>query len=56
VVTKGHQALAYVNEKQVAKITGKPPEGGDQVGMDGDLGEKARNIWQFSDFKVTAPQ
>lgn len=56
VVTKGHQALAYVNEKQVAKITGQPPEGGGQVGMEADSGEKARNIWQFSDFKVTAPK
>jgi len=56
VVTKGHQAFAYINDKQVAKIKGQPPDGGGQVGMFGESGEKLRNIWQFSDFKVTAPQ
>lgn len=55
VVTKGNQALAYVNDKQVAKNTGQPPEGGGQVGLQGESGEK-QNIWQFANFKVTAPQ
>ena len=56
VVIKGHQALAYVNDKQVGKITGTPPEGGGQVGLYGESNGKVQNAWQFSNFKVTAPQ
>ncbi len=56
VVTKGRQATAYVNDKQVATINGQPPAGGGCIGLTGGSAEKIQNTWQFSNLKVVAIQ
>jgi hypothetical protein len=56
VVTKGRQATAYVNDKQVATINGQPPSGGSCIGLYGQSAEKTQNAWQFSNLKVVAIQ
>jgi hypothetical protein len=53
VVTKGRQATAYINDKQVATFPGQPPVGGGCIGLYGQSG-KSQNIWQFSGLEVTA--
>jgi len=55
VVTKGRQATAYINDKEVATFSGQPPPGGGCIGLYGQSG-KSQNIWQFSNLKVTSPQ
>jgi hypothetical protein len=55
VVTKGRQATAYINDKEVATFSGQPPPGGGCIGLYGESG-KSQNIWQFSNLKVTTPQ
>ena len=55
VMTKGRQATAYINDKEVATFSGQPPPGGGFIGLYGQSG-KSPNIWQFSNLKVTTPQ
>ena len=54
VVTKGHQATAYINDKQVTAFEGQPPPGGGCVGVSGGSPENAENTWQFANLRVTA--
>jgi len=54
VVTKGHLATAYINDKQVTAFNGQPPEGGGCVGVSGGSPENAQNTWQFANLRVTA--
>src|SRR5580693_1926774 len=56
VVTKGHQATAYINDKQVATFNGQPPHGGGCIGVSGGSPENAQNIWQFANLQVIALQ
>src|SRR5258708_3441629 len=56
VVTKGSEATAYINDKQVATIRGQPPIGGSRIGISGGSAKTSRNTWQFSDLKVIAAQ
>jgi glucose/mannose transport system substrate-binding protein len=56
VVTKGHQATAYINDKQVATFNGQPPQGGGCIGVSGGSPENAQNIWQFANLQVIALQ
>jgi len=56
VVTKGHQATAYINDKQVATFNGQPPQGGGCVGVSGGSPENAQNTWQFTNLQVLALQ
>ena len=56
VVTKGHQATAYINDKQVATFNGQPPQGGGCVGVSGGSPENAQNTWQFANLQVTCPR
>src|SRR3984957_11953428 len=52
VVTKSHQATAYINDQRVATFTGQPPQGGGCVGVSGGSPENAQNTWQFTDLEV----
>jgi glucose/mannose transport system substrate-binding protein len=54
VVTKNHQAIAYINDQPVATFTGQPPQGGGCVGVSGGSPENAQNIWQFTNLQVMA--
>jgi glucose/mannose transport system substrate-binding protein len=54
VVTKGHQATAYINDKQVTAFNGQPPQGGGCVGVSGGSPENAQNTWQFMNLQVIA--
>lgn len=53
VVTKGGQATLYVNDKQVALIDGQPPQGGSEVGLMVQSGPKTRDVYEFSNLKIT---
>jgi glucose/mannose transport system substrate-binding protein len=54
VVTKGRQATAFVNDKQVITINGQPPQGGGCVGISGGSAQGSQNIWQFASLRVIA--
>jgi glucose/mannose transport system substrate-binding protein len=56
VVTKGHQATAYINDKQVATFNGQPPQGGGCIGVSGGSPDNAQNTWQFTNLQVIALQ
>src|ERR1700733_6999826 len=52
VVTKNHQATAYINDQRVATFTGQPPQGGGCVGVSGGSPENAQHTWPFTDLQV----
>jgi glucose/mannose transport system substrate-binding protein len=52
VVTKGHQATAYINDQRVATFNGQPPQGGGCIGVSGGSPENAQNTWQFTNLQV----
>jgi glucose/mannose transport system substrate-binding protein len=54
VVTKGRQATAFVNDKQVITINGQPPQGGGCVGISGGSAQDTPNTWQFANLRVIA--
>lgn len=54
VVTRGGEATAYVNDKQVATIKGQPLQGGSRFGISGGSAKDSQSIWQFASLKVTA--
>src|SRR5262245_39150109 len=54
VVTKGRQATAYINDKEVITISGQPPQGGGCVGISGGSGEDSQNTWEFASLRVIA--
>src|SRR5215471_17144053 len=54
VVTKGRQATAYINDKEVITINGQPPQGGGCVGIGGGSGEDSQNTWEFASLRVIA--
>ena len=54
VVTKGHQAVAYINDKQVSTFNGQPPQGGACIGVSGGSPENGENTWQFGNLRVVA--
>jgi glucose/mannose transport system substrate-binding protein len=56
VVTQGHQATAYINDKQVTTFNGQPPQGGGCIGVSGGSPENAQNTWQFTNLQVVALQ
>src|SRR5260370_16346272 len=53
VVTKGSEATAYINDKQVATIRGQPPIGGSRIGLFGGSAKTSRNTSHFSDPTLT---
>jgi hypothetical protein len=44
VVTQGHQATAFINDKQVTTFIGQPPQGGGCVGVSGGSAENAARL------------
>ncbi len=54
VVTKGRQASAFINDKQVITINGQPPQGGGCVGISGGSAQDTQNTWQFANLRVIA--
>ena len=54
VVTRGRQASAFINDKQVIVITGQPPQGGGCVGISGGSAQDSQNTWQFANLRVIA--
>ncbi len=54
VVTKGRQATAFINDKQVIVINGQPPQGGGCVGISGGSAQDSQNTWQFASLRVIA--
>ena len=53
VQTKGNTATLYINGTQVGSITGQPPQGGGEVGLTAQSGPSTRDVYAFSNFKVT---
>jgi glucose/mannose transport system substrate-binding protein len=56
MVTKGRQATAYINDKQVTIFNGQPPPGGGCIGVSGGSPGNAQNTWQFRNLQVMALQ
>ncbi len=56
VVTKGRQATAYINDKEVVTINGQPPQGGGCVGISGGSAQDSQNTWQFANLRVIATE
>jgi glucose/mannose transport system substrate-binding protein len=54
VTTKGRQATAYINDKEVVAINGQPPQGGGCVGVSGGSAQDSQNTWQFANLRVIA--
>src|SRR3984893_5847039 len=54
VMTKGRQATAFINDKQVITINGQPPQGGGCVGISGGSAHDSQNTWQFANLRVIA--
>src|SRR3984893_19205087 len=54
VVTKGRQATAYINDKEVITINGQPPQGGGCVGISGGSAQDSQNTWEFANLRVIA--
>jgi glucose/mannose transport system substrate-binding protein len=54
VVTKGRQATAYINDKEVITISGQPPQGGGCVGISGGSAQDSQNTWEFASLRVIA--
>jgi glucose/mannose transport system substrate-binding protein len=54
VVTRGRQASAYINGKEVITITGQPPQGGGCVGISGGSAQDSQNTWEFARLRVIA--
>ena len=54
VVTRGSEATAYINGKQVATIKGQPLQGGSRIGISGGSAKDSPNTWQFGNLKVIA--
>jgi glucose/mannose transport system substrate-binding protein len=52
VVTKSHEATAYINDQRVATFNGQPPQGGGCIGVSGGSPENAQNTWQFTNLQV----
>ncbi len=55
VVTVGHSAIVYVNDKQVAAIEGTPPAAGGKLGLHGGSGAESYS-WAFSKLSVRKPK
>jgi hypothetical protein len=53
VQTKGNAATLYINGTQVGSITGQPPQGGGEIGLAAQAGPKTRDVYEFSNLKVT---
>ncbi len=53
VKTRGNTATLYINGIQVAYITGQPPPRGGFVGLTAQSGPNTRDVYEFTNFKIT---
>jgi hypothetical protein len=53
VTTRGNTAVLYINGIQVANITGQAPSRGGYVGLSAQAGPNTRDVYEFTNFKVT---
>jgi hypothetical protein len=53
VKIRGNSATLYINGVQVANITGQPPPRGGYVGLTAQSGPNTRDVYEFTNFKVT---
>jgi hypothetical protein len=54
VRTAGSLLTAFINDVQVASLSGEPPQGVGYIGLYGESGETTQNIWEFTDVTVTS--
>jgi TIR domain-containing protein len=54
VRTEGSLLTAFINDVQVASITGEPPQGLSYVGLYGESGETTQNIWEFANITISS--
>jgi hypothetical protein len=52
VRTEGNLLTAFINDVQVASITGEPPQGIGYVGLYGESGETTQNFWEFTNVAI----
>lgn len=55
VVTKGNEAILYVNETEFARFTGSAPDNGGQIGVFAESPEAGAARYSFDDLKITRP-
>jgi hypothetical protein len=55
ILIKGNQAILYINGKEVGKVPGQTPEGGNLVGLWTESSSKSGCTWEFSNFVVSLP-
>ena len=56
VKTEGNLLTAFINDIQVATLTGEPPIGLSYIGLYGESAETTQNVWEFSSVTVTSMQ
>jgi hypothetical protein len=54
VKTEGNLLTAFINDIQVATLTGEPPTGLSYIGLYGESAETTQNVWEFSSVTVTS--
>jgi hypothetical protein len=54
VRTDGSLLTAFINDVQVASLTGEPPQGIGYIGLYGESGETAQNIWEFTNVTISS--
>jgi len=56
VSMKGTTAIIYINGKEVGKVSGQTPEGGNEIGFWVGCAAKSGCTWEVSNFVVSLPQ
>ena len=55
IIINGNQARLYINGKEVGKVSGQTPEGGNLVGFWAVASSKSACTWELSNFVVSLP-
>jgi hypothetical protein len=54
VRTEGSLLTAFINDVQVASLTGEPPQGTTFIGLYGESSETTQNVWEFANVTVSS--
>jgi hypothetical protein len=54
VRTEGSLLTAFINDVQVASLTGAPPQGTIFFGLYGESSETRQNVWEFANVTVSS--
>jgi hypothetical protein len=54
VRTEGSLLTAFINDVQVASLTGEPPQGTTYIGLYGESSETTQNVWEFANITVSS--